>query len=53
MSFHLRLDEVDSTNTRLKEAALLYGTAPPGMAAAWREDVAELSAEAEEVALYG
>lgn len=38
---------------RLKEAALLYGTAPPGMAAAWREDVAELSAEAEEVALYG
>lgn len=38
---------------RLKESALLYGTAPPGMAAAWREDVAELSAEAEEVALYG
>ena len=38
---------------RLKEAALEYGTAPPGMAAAWREDVAELSAEAEDVALYG
>ncbi len=38
---------------RLKEAALEYGTAPPGMAAAWREDVAELGAEAEEVALYG
>ena len=38
---------------RLKEAALTYGTAPPAMAAAWREDVAELGAEAEEVALYG
>ena len=38
---------------RLKEAALEYGTAPPGMAAAWREDVAELAGEAEEVALYG
>lgn len=38
---------------RLKEAALEYGTAPPGMAAAWREDVAEMAGEAEEVALYG
>ena len=38
---------------RLKEAALEYATAPPAMAAAWREDVAELGAEAEEVALYG
>lgn len=38
---------------RLKEIALAYGTAPPGMAAAWREDVKELAGEAEEIALYG
>lgn len=38
---------------RLKEAALEYGTAPPGLAETWREDVRELTAEAEEAALYG
>lgn len=38
---------------RLKETALAYGTAPPGMAEAWREDVKELAGEAEEIALYG
>ena len=38
---------------RLKEIALAYGTAPPAMADLWKQDVAELSAEAEEVALYG
>lgn len=38
---------------RLKEIALAYGTAPPAMADLWKQDVAELSAEAEDVALYG
>lgn len=38
---------------RLKAAALDAGTAPPGMEAAWREDVAEMSADTEALALYG
>ena len=38
---------------RLKQAALNAGTAPPGMADAWREDVAEMAGDTEELALYG
>ena len=38
---------------RLKAAALDAGTAPPGMEAAWREDVAEMRGDTEDLALYG
>ena len=38
---------------RLKAAALDAGTAPPGMEAAWREDVAEMRGDTEALALYG